>query len=1585
MKLLGQLFDNVLRSILLLFFFVCSALNAERLPPDFDLPIGEASQSGSTLWLAMDAGQVCGSSVVELKKGLRVFLAFQADIVLQLRGSSLVGARAYRDYRWQDIPLDGIRISSKLGRLFVRFEKLSSPAERRSVQWFRTTAKGIDTSSHDYFNRSAGGDVYFPTYYQLQVDGSLELRGRSGEFGAKPRIYQMLPRLFGNENNTRKTNGTLAENGTGKFSDLSTPVLEGFRSDGFTHIWLTGILQQATSTDYSDWGQPADDPDLLKGIAGSPYAIRDYFDVCPDYADNPARRLEEFTALASRMKAAGLSLLIDFVPNHVARSYWSDIRPNLSFGANDRRKTFFDRNNNFFYLTPEVVEGSGPLRLPSTGFDGDWSAGNADGLFDAERRHGRVTGNNVVSWTPSRGDWYETVKLNYGFDFLHPEQKPEYPSADTPRKRVPDTWWKMDAVIAYWQGLGVDGFRVDMAHMVPPEFWKWLIFRARQRQADVFFCAEAYNDDPAGVRSRDPVFLDSDGVALPLLDAGFNAVYDDSGYDTVKHVMEGVAWANDLEAAEAALGPFFFDCGLRYVENHDEERLAHPQSWGGLGMEAGRPAATSLFALSRGPVMVYHGQEVGEPGLGEEGFGGDDQRTTIFDYWSLPELNKWWNYGAADGAALSADQKRLRHWYSRLLRLLSEPAFARGNTFLLNAVNQNNPFFGKVSDMGSSGHWLQAFLRSDPQADSHYLVAVNFHPNTALRHLRIHLSESAISALRLHENQNKWLILQDHLALSDSQPQAFRVSDLLLEGIYLKEISSLDAGLWGLKIVDQPPLEVHQYKGLPKGNAFIGTLPVQRLKAGVKYSLDLRRLGNPGATHQFAAETVEGVEASIDRLDHRLDISVDSSASGLKILPLSLEPIVESAERMKSSLPLAIESAYSYEFRLDGYFDAQAVFVAGEFNGWSATMHPMIRATDGWRLDLPLDSGRYRYKYVVDDVWMADLNNPKMEPDGHGGFNSIVTMGEGMNASATAATLFMAGMDERSIALQSDIPLSSVIAEALPKSGGTILLPVELSGNRAVVYFYNKIPKGTLIRIVAEDINGQVGQPVIAYAGGSIGDIRRDDIIYYAFTDRFFDGNPNNTTPVVSRDVFPAANYHGGDFEGITEKIQEGYFEELGVNVIWLAPLSRNPDGPWQEYLEPYRYYTGYHGYWPVDRFGVEPRFGGEEALRDLVDAARNKEMKIIADLVLKHVHVDNPIFRSMPHLFGKLELEDGSRNLRRWDDMPFTTWFEPFLPAYDFRNPETIRFLLEDSIYWMKEYDLDGYRLDAVKHIRPDFWWRFRSSIRDAFPADNGYFVGETFWDREGISAVVGPNMLDGQFDFPLYDSLVPCFAQGVGGFGELESALRQSERVYGRTSLMSPLVGNHDKPRFMAYADGDLPDPEEKDEEEVGWKNKLRVEDASAYEKLKLALTFIFTIDGVPTLYYGDEIGMTGAGDPDNRRMMRFGDSLSIEEQSVKAHCSLLANARRKHPALYMGSRRALISESDLYAYVRAYGSDRVVVLFNRGDTEADFDLKLDPEIENGTMKDLFSGESTHINHGRMTTILKPESSAVFILGDD
>ena len=394
----------------------------------------------------------------------------------------------------------------------------------------------------------------------------------------------------------------------------------------------------------------------------------------------------------------------------------------------------------------------------------------------------------------------------------------------------------------------------------------------------------------------------------------------------------------------------------------------------------------------------------------------------------------------------------------------------------------------------------------------------------------------------------------------------------------------------------------------------------------------------------------------------------------------------------------------------------------------------------------------------------------------------------------------------------------------------------------------------------------------------------------------------------------------------------------------------------------------------------METRFGGESALKELVSEVHGQDMKVLADFVLKHVHQDSAIRAEHPELFGQLKLSDGSRNLRRWNDNPYTTWFEPFLPAFDFRNPETVEFLLEDAVHWMGAYNLDGYRLDAVKHIRPDFWWRFRTRMRDQFPEANHYFVGETFQNRHVISDFVGGNMLDGQFDFPLYDVLVPCFAQGQGDFGQLESALRQSEEVYGRSVRMSALLGNHDKPRFMAYADGDLPDPDEADEEEVGWSRQLKVDDVAAYEKLKQAMTFLLTIDGVPMIYYGDEIGMTGAGDPDNRRMMRFGDDVSSAEAKVREHFSKLAHARRTHPSLYLGSRRVLVADANRYAYVRAYADDRALVLFNRSEQSATFELELDPEISDARLSDVLKGAKITVRNGRVSVTLGAMSSAVF-----
>jgi glycosidase len=612
----------------------------------------------------------------------------------------------------------------------------------------------IGASDPGYWPGAGGiGDEYLSGYARVKLGDEVKVEyGTRLEAEKRVRIYQLFVRLFGNTNETRKVNGTLADNGVGKFSDINDAALDAIAGLGCTHVWLTGVLRQATSTDYSAIGLPADDPDLLKGLAGSPYAIKDYFDVCPDYADDPAKRLDEFKALLGRVHAHGLKAIIDLVPNHVARSYHSTVKPELSFGEKDDPTKFFDPANNFFYLRPTDPGGGPPLKLP-TFRDGQAVSptckvlGAGDGLFAPEKEHGRVTGNNVVSWAPGINDWYETVKLNYGIDFTRPDVRmfPRAGAADAP---VPDTWLKVDEIIAYWQGMGVDGFRCDMSHMVPPEFWAWAIARARARQPDVWFMGEAYNDDPAKLPPSDPVVAGLNNVMFSLLNAGFNTVYDDPSYKALKGIYDGGKWANDFDAAGRA--DFVYENSLRYAENHDEVRLAGKHEWGDVGMEVGRPVAGILYGIGRGPVMLYSGQEVGEPANGVEGFGGDDARSTIFDYWSMPELVKWVNHHAYDGGQLSAEQKSLREFYGKLLRLVGEPGFEYGGVWRLNGANGRTARFGTIEGDPASGHWMYAFLRYDPRSGQRWLVVANLHRSAEFDDVHIHIPAEAVEWMGLH-------------------------------------------------------------------------------------------------------------------------------------------------------------------------------------------------------------------------------------------------------------------------------------------------------------------------------------------------------------------------------------------------------------------------------------------------------------------------------------------------------------------------------------------------------------------------------------------------------------------------------------------------------------------------------------------------------------------------------------------------------------------------------------------------------------------------------------------------------------------
>lgn len=458
-------------------------------------------------------------------------------------------------------------------------------------------------------------------------------------------IYQVLPRLFGNVNENCVPHGSLAQNGSGKMNDFTADVLATIKDEGYTHVWFTGLIEHATQTDYSAFGIEPDHPAVVKGRAGSPYAIKDYYDIDPDLAENVPARMNEFENLVNRTHEAGLGFVMDFVPNHVARQYHSDAKPAnvVDLGAHDVTTQAFSPQNNFYYIPGQ------PLR---THFDRYHLAPMPYREYPA-----KATGNDRFDASPGENDWYETVKLNYGVDYCGGRQKHFNPT--------PDTWEKMLDILLFWAGKGVDGFRCDMAEMVPVEFWDWCISQVKARFPRMLFIAEVYN--PSEYRNY-------------LYAGHFDFLYDKVGlYDTLRGVICGHRPASDITSCWQSVDDIK-DHMLNFLENHDEQRIAS-DFFATDGRKA-LPALVVSACMGTNPFMVYAGQEFGEPGMDAEGFSGRDGRTTIFDYWSVPSLRR------ALSGQLHAGERHLHDAYVKLLRLCNtESTLREGSFFDLMYVN----------------------------------------------------------------------------------------------------------------------------------------------------------------------------------------------------------------------------------------------------------------------------------------------------------------------------------------------------------------------------------------------------------------------------------------------------------------------------------------------------------------------------------------------------------------------------------------------------------------------------------------------------------------------------------------------------------------------------------------------------------------------------------------------------------------------------------------------------------------------------------------------------------------------------------
>ena len=620
--------------------------------------------------------------------------------------------------------------------------------------------------------------------------------------------------------------------------------------------------------------------------------------------------------------------------------------------------------------------------------------------------------------------------------------------------------------------------------------------------------------------------------------------------------------------------------------------------------------------------------------------------------------------------------------------------------------------------------------------------------------------------------------------------------------------------------------------------------------------------------------------------------------------------------------------------------DTKNVAFKSQIVGWNSVQ--MEDKITYWEYKTYLAPGQYQYLFVIDGKEQLDPNNPNKVSNGMAGYNSVFEI-----ADQSDKTPFL--ISETQAGSSFTITSENIIEEALVYIGNEILskeyIKMDSNAHKLTINIPSTIQKKTSVRIFAYNFFGRGNDVLIPIDNGKVisdtKNLSRTDfhtqIMYFLLVDRFLDGDKSNTKPIKSDSISPKANYKGGDLQGVIDKIESDYFTELGVNTIWLSPITQNPEGAFGFWPDPISKFSGYHGYWPISNTKIDYRFGDDDVFKNLLDKAHHKDFNVLLDYVANHIHQEHPLYKQHPDWFTSMYLPDGTRNLEKWDSQRLTTWFDTFLPTLDFSKHEIVETMTDSAAYWVTEFDLDGFRHDATKHIQLDFWRTLTNKVKNR--ADRPiYQIGETYGSPELIRSYVNTGMLDGQFNFNLYDTSVAVFATDNEPISRLSDALKESLTYYGNHHLMGNITGNQDRARFISYASGDVKFDE--DAKKAGWTRKIEMNDTTAYDKLAMLHAFNLTTPGIPCIYYGDEYGSLGGNDPDNRRMMKF-TGLDKYELALKEKVTSLIHLRKNSMALLYGSTN-IETDGNVLIIKRQYFDETIYAIFNKSDKTYNFKEK-------------------------------------------